>query len=137
MPPELPPIRPVNHEILVDTDSKLPHRGLYQLSTAELVEIKDHIVGFLKGGLIRANKSPYGASLFIVGHKRKFRGVVDNRDLNRITKRNNTPLPRSYGMFNRLEEALVFFKIDLKVFIRFESHQRTYRRQHSTQSTVN
>ena len=42
------------------------------------------------------------------------RGVVDYRALNRITKRNNAPLPRSDEMFDLLGEAKVFSKMDLK-----------------------
>jgi hypothetical protein len=42
------------------------------------------------------------------------RGVVDYRALNRIKKRNNTPLPRSDEMFDRLGGAVVFSKLDLK-----------------------
>lgn len=41
--------------------------------------------------------------------------MVDYRALNRITKRNNAPLPRCDEMFDRLGEATVFSKMDLKV----------------------
>ena len=63
---------------------------------------------------IRPSKSPYGASLFFVKEKDKLRGVVDYRALNRITKKNNSPLPRSDEMFVRLGGAKVFSKLDLK-----------------------
>ena len=42
------------------------------------------------------------------------RGVVDYRALNRITKRNNAPLPRSDEVFDRLGGATVFSKLNLK-----------------------
>ena len=66
-------------------------------------------------GKIRTRKSPYGAPLFFVKEKDKpLRGVVEYRGLNRITKKNNAPLPRSYEMFDMLGNAKVFSKMDLK-----------------------
>lgn len=44
----------------------------------------------------------------------KLRAVVDYRGLNRITKRNSTPLPRCDEMFDRLGPAQFFSKLDLK-----------------------
>jgi hypothetical protein len=69
----------------------------------------------MKTKKIRPSKSPYGAPLFFVKDGNKpLRGVVDYRALNRITKRNNAPLPRSDEMFDRLGGARVFSKLDLK-----------------------
>ena len=39
---------------------------------------------------------------------------MDDRALNRITKRNNPPLPRSDEIFDMLGEAMVFSKMDLR-----------------------
>jgi len=50
-----------------------------------------------------------------VKHKNnRLRGVVDFRALNRITKINSSPLPRTDEMFDRLGKARVFSKMDLK-----------------------
>jgi len=115
LPDGLPPKRSVDHEIEVNGDEKPPHRPLFQLSPAELIAAKSYVKDMLKKGKIRPSKSPYGASLFFVKDKDKpLRGVVDYRALNRITKRNNMPLPRSDEMFDRLGGASVFSKLDLK-----------------------
>ena len=114
LPDGLPPIRTVDHEIEVEKDSKPPLRPLFQLSPAELKAAKEYVEGLLKKGKIRPSKSPYGAPLFFVKEKDKLRGVVDYRALNRITKRNNAPLPRSDEMFDRLGGAKYFSKLDLK-----------------------
>ena len=86
-----------------------------QLSSAELKAAKEYIADLLKKGKIRPSKSPYGAPLFFVKEGNKpLRGVVDYRALNRVTKRNSSPLPRCDEMFDRLGNARIFSKLDLK-----------------------
>ena len=115
LPAGLPPKREVDHEIETEKDARPPHRSLYQLSPVELKATKEYVEDLLKKGKIRPSKSPYGAPLFFVKEKDKpLRGVVDYRGLNRITKRNNSPLPRSDEMFDLLGEAKFFSKMDLK-----------------------
>lgn len=115
LPDGLPPKRSVDHAIETENGAKPPHRSLYQLSPAELQAAKEYVVDLMKKGKIRPSKSPYGAPLFFVKDGDKpLRGVVDYRALNRITKRNNAPLPRSDEMFDRLGGARVFSKLDLK-----------------------
>ena len=93
LPEGLPPERSVDHEIDVDSESKPPHRPLFQLSPRELKAAKEYVEKLLKQGKIRPSKSPYGASLFFVKDKNGLRGVVDYRALNRIKKKNNAPPP--------------------------------------------
>ena len=86
--------------------------------------MKDYVKELLEKGKIRLSKSPYGAPLFFVKEKDKpLRGVVDYRALNRITKRNNTPLPRSDEMFDMLGEARVFNENGLEDRISSNSSQ--------------
>ena len=51
---------------------------------------------------------------FIKEKDKPLRRVVDYRDLNRITKRNNAPLPRSDEMFDLLGKTKFFSKMDLR-----------------------
>ena len=134
LPPGLPPKRSVDHEIETDKDSKPPHRPLYQLSPVELKAMKEYVQELLDKGKIRPSKSPYGAPLFFVKEEGKpLRGVVDYRALNRITKRNNAPLPRSDEMFDMLGEATVFSKMDLKTGF----HQIRVRPEHIEKTAFN
>jgi Reverse transcriptase (RNA-dependent DNA polymerase) len=105
----------MDHSIETEPGAKPPHRPLYQLSPAELHAAKEYVVDLMHKGKIRPSKSPYGAPLFFVKYGNKpIRGVVDYRALNRITKKNNAPLPRSDEMFDGLGGARVFSKLDLK-----------------------
>ncbi len=99
LPKGVPPGRAVDHAIEVEKDAKPPHRPLFQLSPAEFEAAKNYREDLLRNGKIRPSKSSYGAPLFFVKYKDKpLRGVVDYRALNRITKRNSAPLPRSDEM---------------------------------------
>lgn len=114
LPEGLPPERDVDHKIEVDPNQEPPHRGIYQLSPAELLATKEYVADLLKRKKIRPSKSPYGAPLFFVKQKGQLRGVIDYRGLNRITKHNNSPIPRTDEMFDRLGRAAFFSRLDLK-----------------------
>lgn len=114
LPSGLPPIREVDHNIEIPEGQRIPNRPIFQLSPAELLATREYIIKLLRTGKIRRSKSPYGAPLFFVKEKDKLRGVVDYRALNRITKRNNTPIPRTDEMFDQLGKAKYFSKLDLK-----------------------
>ena len=112
LPSGLPSKRSVDHEIQVKEDLKPPHRPLFQRSPAELEEEKEYVEKLLKSGKIVPSKAPYGASLFFVKQNGKLRGFVDYTALNRHTKKNNAPIPRSDEIFDRLGGAKSFSKLD-------------------------
>lgn len=114
LPEGLPPERDVDHKIEIDPNEEPPYRGIYQLSPAELLATKEYVADLLKRKKIRPSKSPYGAPLFFVKQKGQLRGVIDYRELNRITKHNNSPIPRTDEMFDRLGRATFFSRLDLK-----------------------
>lgn len=131
LPSGLPPSRGTEHTIEVDEGGRPPYRRLYQLSPAELVAAKEYVEKLLRTGKIRPSASPYGAPLFFVKEKNgSLRGVVDYRALNRITKRNRAPIPRTDEMFDQLGSARYFSKLDLKtgfhqIRIRSEDIEKT------------
>ena len=69
----------------------------------------------LEKGFIRPSRSPWGAPMFLVskpdGGKRM---VIDYRALNASTVRNRYPLPRVDELFDQLQGARYFSKIDLR-----------------------
>lgn len=114
LPAGLPLAQEVDHEIKTLNDAKPPHKTLFHLSPSELLATKEYITELLKKGKIRPRRSLYGASLFFITQNGSLRGVIDYQALNRITKRNGAPIPRTDEMFDRLGKAKVYSKLDLK-----------------------
>ena len=68
----------------------------------------------LKAGLIRPSSSPAGARFFFVGNKDgSLRPCIDYSPLNEITIKNRYPLPLMSSVFDQLQQAKVFTKLDL------------------------
>lgn len=110
----LPQEREIEHRIEVEPCSAPPHRGIFELSPAELMATKEYIADLLKKKKLRPSKSPYRAPLFFVKQKGYLRGMIDYRALNRITKLNNAPIPRTDEMFDQFGRARYYSKLDLK-----------------------
>ena len=69
----------------------------------------------MKAGFIQPSKSPFGAPILFVKKKDgTMRMCVDYRALNNITIKNSYPLPRVDELFDRLQGAKYFSKIDLR-----------------------
>ena len=69
----------------------------------------------MKSGFIQPSKSPFGAPILFVKKKDgTMRMCVDYRALNDITIKNSYPLPRVDELFDQLQGAQYFSKIDLR-----------------------
>ncbi|KAJ8761158.1 hypothetical protein K2173_001214 [Erythroxylum novogranatense] len=87
----------------------------YRMAPAELKELKVQLEDLLEKGYIRPSSSPWGAPVLFVKKKDgSFRMCVDYRKLNHATIKNRYPLPRIDDLFDQLQGARVFFKIDLR-----------------------
>ena len=115
LPPGLPPQREVDHRIELFAGSNPPSRPTFRLSATELEELKKQLEELTKAGFIRPSKSPFGAPILFVKKKDgSMRMCVDYRALNNITIKNSYPLPRIDELFDRLQGAKYFSKIDLR-----------------------
>jgi RNase H-like domain found in reverse transcriptase/Reverse transcriptase (RNA-dependent DNA polymerase)/Integrase zinc binding domain/Chromo (CHRromatin Organisation MOdifier) domain/Retroviral aspartyl protease/Integrase core domain len=115
LPSGLPPSREVDHRIELVPGSTPPSRPTFRLSATELVELKKQLEELTKAGFIRPSKSPFGAPILFVKKKDgTMRMCVDYRALNNITIKNSYPLPRVDELFDRLQGAKYFSKIDLR-----------------------
>lgn len=113
--PGMPPDRDIEFliELLPGTGpiSKRP----YRMPANDLEEIKKQIKELLEKGYIRRSSSPWGAPVLLVEKKDKsLRMVVDYRALNEVTIKNKYPLPMINDLFDQLQGAKVFSKIDLR-----------------------
>nr|GFC04626.1 putative reverse transcriptase domain-containing protein [Tanacetum cinerariifolium] len=113
--PGIPPVREVefNNELIPGAEpiSKAP----YRMAPIELKELKDQLQELLERGFIRLSVSPWGAPVLFVKKKDgSMRLCIDYRELNKITIRNRYPLPRIDDLFDQLQGAMHFSKIDLR-----------------------
>ncbi|WRX17582.1 Reverse transcriptase domain - like 10 [Theobroma cacao] len=66
-------------------------------------------------GFIHPSTSPWGAPILFVKKKDgTLRLCIDYRQLNRVTIKNKYPLPRIDDLFDQLQGAMMFAKIDLR-----------------------
>lgn len=105
------------HDLKIELNNGAkPHFGpLYNLSETELKILHDYIQDMLARGLIRPSTSPYGAPVLFARKKDgSLRLCVDYQRLNNMTKKNVYPLPLIPEMLDRLGQAKIFTKLDLK-----------------------
>nr|GFC73155.1 putative reverse transcriptase domain, aspartic peptidase domain protein [Tanacetum cinerariifolium] len=81
----------------------------------ELVSgLEEQLQKLLDMGFIRPSVSPWEALVLFVKKKDdSMRLCIDNRELNRVTIRNRYPLPRIDDLFDQLQGAKFFSKINL------------------------
>ena len=80
---------------------------------AELKELKTQLQDLLDKGFIRSSVFLWGAPILFVKKKDgTMRLCIDYQQLNKITIKNKYPLPRIDDLFDQLQGASVFSKID-------------------------
>ncbi|KAA0048435.1 pol protein [Cucumis melo var. makuwa] len=118
--PGLPPYREIEFAIELEPGTVPISRAPYRMTLAELKELKVQLQELLDKGFIRPSVSPWGAPVLFVKKKDgSMRLCIDYRELNKVTVKNKYPLPMIDDLFDQLQGATVFSKIDL----RSEYHQ--------------
>ncbi|KAL0540140.1 hypothetical protein IC582_024370 [Cucumis melo] len=113
--PGLPPHREVEFAIELELGTVPISRASYRMAPAELKELKVQLQELLDKGFIRPSVSPWGAPVLFVKKKDgSMRLCIDYRELNKVTVKNRYPLPRIDDLFDQLQGATVFSKIDLR-----------------------
>ena len=111
----LPEHRPYDLKIEIEGD-KIPFGPIYSLSETETIALRDYIQENLAKGHIRSSSSPGGAPvLFVKKADGTLRLCVDYRGLNKITRKDRYPLPLISGSLDRLRDAKIYTKLDLRV----------------------
>ncbi|WVZ49538.1 hypothetical protein U9M48_000886 [Paspalum notatum var. saurae] len=88
----------------------------YRMAPIEHEEVKKNIDELLAKGYIRPSSSPWAFPVLLVEKKDTDvkRMCVDYRALNKVTIKNKYPLPRIDDLFDQLQGACDFSKIDLR-----------------------
>ena len=113
--PGLPPDREIEFEIELAPGTEPISIAPYRMAPAELKELKMQMEELLSKGFVKTSTSPWGAPVLFVKKKDgSLRLCIDYRQLNKVTIRNQYPLPRIDDLFDQLQGAKVFSKIDLR-----------------------
>ena len=112
----LPPDREVEFTIDLILGTEPISIPPYRMAPAELRELKAQLEELLSKGFIRPSISPWGTLVLLVKKKDgSLRLCIDYRQLNRVTIRNQYPLPRIDELFDQLQGSRVYSKIDLRL----------------------
>ncbi|GJU06661.1 reverse transcriptase domain-containing protein [Tanacetum coccineum] len=113
--PGLPPLRQVEFRIDLVAGATPVARSPYRLAPSEMQELSSQLQELQDKGFIRPSHSPWGAPVLFVKKKDgSFRMCIDYRELNKLTVKNRYPLPRIDDLFDQLQGARYFSKIDLR-----------------------
>src|SRR3954462_1476079 len=114
--PGIPPVRAIEFVIELEPGTQPISRHPYKMCSEGLVALKKQLVQLEQDGFIRASTSPWGAPcLFVKKKDGTSRLVQDYRGINKKTIKNKYPLPRIKDLFEQLNGARVFSKLDLKM----------------------
>ncbi|KAF5794585.1 putative nucleotidyltransferase, Ribonuclease H [Helianthus annuus] len=113
--PGLPPDRQVEFRIDIIPRAAPVARVPYRLAPTEMKELRTQLDELLAKGFIRPSSSPWGTPILFVKKKDgSIRLCINYRELNKVTIKNRYPLPRIDGLFDQLQGASYFSKIDLR-----------------------
>ncbi|KAK1424442.1 hypothetical protein QVD17_19772 [Tagetes erecta] len=113
--PGLPPNRQIEFRIDLIPEARPIAKAPYRLAPSELQELMKQVQELLDLGFIRPSSSPWGAPVLFVKKKDgSMRMCIDYRELNKLTIKNKYPLPRIDDLFNQMQGASYFSKIDLR-----------------------
>ena len=113
--PGLPPDREVEFSIELVPGTGPISLAPYRMAPTELKELKVQLQDLIRRGFIRPSVSPWGAPVLFVKKKDgTMRLCIDYRQLNKVTIRNKYPLARIDDLFDQLQGATIFSKIDLR-----------------------
>jgi len=104
-----------DHAIDLKETFKPRKEKIYSLFKNERKKIQNFVEDQLRKGYIRPSKSPQTSPVFFVGKKdRSKRMVMDYRNLNSQTVKNNYPLPLIMELIDNMGSKKVFTKMDLR-----------------------
>nr|GEZ40778.1 reverse transcriptase domain-containing protein [Tanacetum cinerariifolium] len=112
----LPPVREIEFRIDLIPGPLPVVKSPYRLAPSEMQELSNQLKELQEKGFIRPSHSPWGAPVLFVKKKDgALRMCIDYRELNKLTIKNRYSLPRIDDLFEQLQGACCFSKIDLRL----------------------
>ncbi|GJS83825.1 hypothetical protein Tco_0750366, partial [Tanacetum coccineum] len=113
--PGLTPPRKVEFRIDLILGAAPVAHAPYHLAPSEIKELSKQLQELSEKGFIRPSSSPWGAPVLFVKKKDgSFRMCIDYHELNKLTIKNQYPLPRIDDLFDQLQGSSFYLKIDLR-----------------------
>jgi hypothetical protein len=113
--PGMPPDWDIEFVIELKNGTAPIYKTPFWMTTPELAELREHIKELLEKGFICPSSSPWGAPVIFVPKKDGTQRLyMDYHALNEVTIKNKYPLSRIDDLFDQLDGACVFSKIDLR-----------------------
>ncbi|KAJ9567692.1 hypothetical protein OSB04_003658, partial [Centaurea solstitialis] len=104
LPPELPPLRGIEHHIDLIPGAPLPNKPAYRCDPEKTRELQSQVQELIDRGYLCWFQKKDGT----------MRMCVDSRAINNITVKYRYPIPRLDDMLDELHGANLFSKIDLR-----------------------
>ncbi|KAI3806720.1 hypothetical protein L1987_22634 [Smallanthus sonchifolius] len=113
--PGLPPDLEIEFQIDLLPRAEPVSKAPYRLAPSKMKELMSQLEELTEKGFIRPSISPWGAPVLFVKKKDgSMRMCINYRELNKRTVKNKYPLPRIDYLFDQLQSASWFSKIDLR-----------------------
>jgi transposase InsO family protein len=105
----------VTHEIEVEEGTKPIYRKPYTMPFSKKEIVRDEVSKMLEEGVIRPSKSPWSSPVVLVTKKDGgHRFCVDYTALNKVTKKDQHPLPKIDEILREVKGAKYFSTLDLQ-----------------------
>jgi hypothetical protein len=114
-PDGLPPARSCDHKIPLKEGATPPNIRPYRMPHKQKALVEELIRNLLSKCEIRPSTSPFSSPAILVRKRDKtWRLCVDYRQLNSLTIKNKYPIPVIEDLFDELNGAKIFSKLDLR-----------------------